>query len=54
MGRPRPELGKNILSFPIKRYVMFYFIIKDGIQLIRVLHSSRDSMLIAKHGGFNA
>jgi toxin ParE1/3/4 len=42
LGRPREELTKSLRSFPIGNYVLFYRPIKDGIQLIRVLHGGRD------------
>ncbi|MEM8804545.1 MAG: type II toxin-antitoxin system RelE/ParE family toxin [Cyanobacteria bacterium P01_G01_bin.38] len=41
-GRERPELGSGIRSFPVDRYVIFYRIITEGIEIIRVLHGSRD------------
>lgn len=52
MGRPRPELGRDILSFPIGRYVLFYITTKDDLHLVRVLHHARDSMMIGNQGGF--
>jgi toxin ParE1/3/4 len=41
-GRSRPELGKNIRSFAIEQHVVFYQIIDTGIEIVRVLHGSRD------------
>jgi toxin ParE1/3/4 len=34
IGRAREELAKNMRSFPIDRYVIFYVV---GIQVVRVL-----------------
>jgi toxin ParE1/3/4 len=42
MGRAREELAKNMRSFPIGRYVIFYLVIPNGIQIVRVLHGARD------------
>jgi toxin ParE1/3/4 len=42
IGRAREELAKNMRSFPIDRYVIFYVVIPDGIQVVRVLHGARD------------
>jgi toxin ParE1/3/4 len=41
-GRMRDELITGLRSFPVGKYVVFYFIIKDGIQIARVLHSAQD------------
>jgi toxin ParE1/3/4 len=42
IGKARDELGPHIRSFPIGNYVLFYQRIKDGIEIIRVLHGARD------------
>ncbi|MFM7426534.1 MAG: type II toxin-antitoxin system RelE/ParE family toxin [Elainella sp.] len=42
LGRRREELLPNLRSFPIGNYVVFYQEIDSGIDLIRVLHGSRD------------
>jgi toxin ParE1/3/4 len=42
MGRAREELSPKLRSFPFGRYVFFYEPIKDGIDVVRVLHSARD------------
>jgi len=42
MGVERPELADNLLSFPLDRYVIYYRKTDDGIELVRVLNSSRD------------
>ncbi|MYL85219.1 type II toxin-antitoxin system RelE/ParE family toxin [Desulfovibrio aerotolerans] len=42
IGRVRDELEKNIRSFPIGKYIIFYRPIADGIEVVRVLHGSRD------------
>ena len=42
MGRPRPEPAPGLRSWNVHRFVLFYRPLKDGIVLIRVLHSSMD------------
>jgi toxin ParE1/3/4 len=42
MGRARDELAPGIRSFPFGRYLVFYLPIGDGIDVVRVLHGTRD------------
>jgi toxin ParE1/3/4 len=42
LGQPREDLGRSLRSFPIGDYLLFYRPMKDGIQLVRVLHGRRD------------
>jgi toxin ParE1/3/4 len=42
MGRSRDELAEGLRSFPVGRYVIFYRVMRDGIEIVRVLHGSRD------------
>ncbi len=42
MGRVRDELSPGLRSLPFGRYVVFFLPLPDGIDVIRVLHSSRD------------
>lgn len=41
-GRERPDLAPRLRSFPVARYVLFYRPIDDGVEIVRVLHGSRD------------
>lgn len=41
-GRERPELARGIRSFPVGRYIIFYQPTVSGIDVVRVLHGSRD------------
>lgn len=41
-GKSRNELAENLYSFPIKRYMLYYRINHEAMELVRVLHSSRD------------
>ena len=42
MGRARDELSPGIRSLAIGRYVVFFQPLPDGIDVVRVLHGSRD------------
>jgi toxin ParE1/3/4 len=42
IGRARPELFADLRSLPFGRYVIFYLPRKRGIEVVRVLHGSRD------------
>ena len=42
MGRARPELGSKLRSFSVRKYVIFYDPIPEGIFVVRVLHGARD------------
>jgi toxin ParE1/3/4 len=42
LGRLREELVVGIRSFPISSYVIFYRSMPGGVEVIRVLHGSRD------------
>jgi toxin ParE1/3/4 len=42
MGRRRDELASGLRSFPSGSYLIFYRVMKDGIEIIRVLHGARD------------
>jgi toxin ParE1/3/4 len=42
IGRPRSELGADLRGFLVKHLVIFYRTRQDGIEIVRILHSSRD------------
>jgi toxin ParE1/3/4 len=42
MGENRDELLDGLRSFPIGSYLVFYFPFNDGIDIVRVLHGSRN------------
>lgn len=41
-GRARPELRQDLRSFPVRPLVVYYLPRADGIEIVRVLHGSRD------------
>ena len=43
IGRSREELAPALRSFPVGNYLLFYFPIEDGIEIVRVLHGSMDA-----------
>lgn len=42
MGQVREELAVYLRSFPVKSYLIFYRIIDEGIEIVRIIHSSQD------------
>ena len=43
-GAARPDLDADVRQFPVKayNYVVYFRPVSDGIELVRVLHGSRD------------
>jgi len=46
IGTDRPGLGVGLRSFPVERYMLYYRARPDGIEVVRVLHASRDITLL--------
>jgi toxin ParE1/3/4 len=42
MGKKRDDLLKGLRSFPVKPYLIFYNRTSNRIEIVRVLHQSRD------------
>lgn len=42
MGREQHNLLVNLRSFAVKGYIIFYQPFENGIEILRVLHGSRD------------
>ncbi len=42
IGRSHDEFIVHLRSFPHKKYVIFYFLTENGIEIYRVLHGARD------------
>ena len=42
MGRSRNELFEGLRSFNVLSYIVFYFPIEDGIDVVRIIYSGRD------------
>jgi len=41
-GTPRPELRRGLRSRPVKRYTIFYRIVRGDVEVVRVLSQRRD------------
>lgn len=42
IGRERPELRKDLRSFPVQSYVIFYRILDGTVEIANIVHGSRD------------
>lgn len=42
IGKSRNELLDGLKSFPIGRYIIFYRIHLNAVEIVRILHSARD------------
>jgi toxin ParE1/3/4 len=42
MGQRRDDLAPDLRSFPVGNYLIFYLPLRDGIDVVRVLHGARD------------
>ena len=42
IGTPYTKLIDELYRFPVDHYLLFYRKYSDGIEIIRILHSSRD------------
>lgn len=42
LGKTRNEILLNLRAFPFKNFVIFYVPIENGIEIFRVVHSSRN------------
>lgn len=42
MGRTRDELRPGLRSLLIERYVVIYHVIEDAVEIVAVVHGSRD------------
>lgn len=42
IGRSRDELAEGLRSLPANPYLIFYFPIEDGIEVVHVIHGRQD------------
>jgi toxin ParE1/3/4 len=42
MGTSRDALRPSLRSFSVGNYLVFYFLLGDGIDIVRILHGARD------------
>ncbi len=41
-GRLRDDVAGNVRTFPVGQYLILYRPIKDGVDIVRVVHGARD------------
>lgn len=41
IGVARPDIRPNLRLMPVGRYLIFYEVTVEGVQIVRVLHSVR-------------
>ena len=41
LGSARPDIAQGMRLFPVKRYVILYRELADGIEVVRVVHGMR-------------
>ena len=46
MGQKCDELEPDLRSFPVENYIIFYRLIDDGVQIVRVISGYRDLEVI--------
>ncbi len=42
LGRTRHELLVNLRAFAVKKYVILYMPLENGVEIFRILHGARD------------
>jgi toxin ParE1/3/4 len=42
MGVSQERWLEGLRSFPVKPYIVFYILIPDGIEILRIIHQARD------------
>jgi toxin ParE1/3/4 len=48
MGRTREELGPGLRSVVLEHYVLFYRVTATAVEVLRILHGTRDIDTIMK------
>ena len=48
VGRKREELASGLRSFPVGHYIVFYRLERKVLEIIRILHGSRDIASISE------
>jgi toxin ParE1/3/4 len=50
MGEPRPDLLEGIRLYPVRPYIIFFYPLRDGIRVLRILHGARDYPRLFRRG----
>jgi toxin ParE1/3/4 len=48
IGRPRPEIAEGARSLVIERWIVFYRIVGDDVQIVRIVDGVRDLSKLAR------
>lgn len=51
IGQRRDELRPRLRSFPVGAYLLFYRPLRNGIEVVRVVHGARDLRRVFKRRG---
>ncbi|NEV63083.1 type II toxin-antitoxin system RelE/ParE family toxin [Thiorhodococcus minor] len=46
LGPARPDIAPGLRYFPMRRYLILYREITDGIEVVRVVHGARDVLAL--------
>ncbi|MES2198406.1 MAG: type II toxin-antitoxin system RelE/ParE family toxin [Pseudomonadota bacterium] len=41
-GRARADLARGLRSVTVGNYIVFYFALSDGVEIVRVMHARQD------------
>ncbi len=50
MGQARPELGRDLRTFPVGSYVVIYRLVEDGIRVLRIFLGRRNYPSLFREG----
>ena len=42
LGPARPDIAPDLRNFPVRRYLILYRQITDGVEIVRVVHGACD------------
>lgn len=46
MGRARNDLRPGLRTFPVERYLVIYRVLDDAVEIVSVVHGSRDAEVL--------
>ena len=46
MGPARPDIAKEMRYHPVGSYLLLYRLIKNGVEIVRVVHGARDPLAL--------
>ena len=46
MGPARPDIAKEMRYHPVGSYLLLYRLIKNGVEIVRVVHGARDLLAL--------